>query len=210
MDGLWNHASPGEAMRSIIGSAIRPPEAYSQVNFNYYTGHVHGGFNGDSPIYGHEPTRWRSLVDENGIAMTGEGIPFRSSREGNLLAAATLVSARYPDRVVVPVGDTGRAAYLLITGITFPMQSHVENLRVLIRYEDGEEASGALGDIVLSLERAREQAEEYGHSFERECAFLCVHSTLHLLGYDHELSEEDDADMRKRQGDVMEIMGLSI
>ena len=79
-----------------------------------------------------------------------------------------------------------------------------------ISYEDGEEAGGALGDIVLSLERAREQAEEYGHSFERECAFLCVHSTLHLLGDDHELSEEDDADMRKRQRDVMEIMGLSI
>jgi probable rRNA maturation factor len=67
-----------------------------------------------------------------------------------------------------------------------------------------------LGDIVISLERAVEQANEFGHSFERECAFLCVHSVLHLLGYDHELSDEDDADMRRRQRDVMEIMGLSI
>jgi probable rRNA maturation factor len=79
-----------------------------------------------------------------------------------------------------------------------------------IDYESGEEAEGALGDIVLSLQRAREQAEEFGHSFERECAFLCVHSTLHLLGYDHELSEEDDADMRARQSAVMEIIGLGI
>ena len=79
-----------------------------------------------------------------------------------------------------------------------------------INYDDGEEAGGMLGDIVLSLERAREQAEEFGHSFERECAFLCVHSVLHLLGYDHELSDEDDADMRKRQRDIMEIMGLSV
>ena len=79
-----------------------------------------------------------------------------------------------------------------------------------INYDDGEEAGGMLGDIVLSLERAREQAEEFGHSFERECAFLCVHSVLHLLGYDHELSDEDDADMRKRQRDVMDIMGLSV
>ena len=79
-----------------------------------------------------------------------------------------------------------------------------------IDYELGEEAEGMLGDIVLSLERAEEQANEFGHSFKRECAFLCVHSTLHLLGYDHELSDEDDADMRARQRAVMEKMGLSI
>lgn len=79
-----------------------------------------------------------------------------------------------------------------------------------IDYELGEEAEGMLGDIVLSLERAEEQAEEFGHSFKRECAFLCVHSTLHLLGYDHEISDEDDADMRARQRAVMEKMGLSI
>ena len=81
-----------------------------------------------------------------------------------------------------------------------------------IDYGEGEKIEGRamLGDIVLSLERAREQAEEFGHSFERECAFLCAHSTLHLLGYDHELSDEDDADMRRRQSEIMEKMGLSI
>ncbi len=65
-----------------------------------------------------------------------------------------------------------------------------------------------LGEIVLSLERAESQAEEFGHSFKREVAFLTVHSTLHLLGYDHELSEEDDADMRRRQKEVMEILKI--
>ena len=81
-----------------------------------------------------------------------------------------------------------------------------------INYDEGEELmeGDMLGDIVLSLERAREQAAEFGHSFERECAFLCAHSTLHLLGYDHELSDEDDADMRRRQSEIMEKMGLSI
>lgn len=67
-----------------------------------------------------------------------------------------------------------------------------------------------LGDIVLSLERAREQAVLYGHSFEREVAFLCVHSTLHLLGYDHETGEDDEMDMRARQRMILEGMGLSV
>ncbi len=68
----------------------------------------------------------------------------------------------------------------------------------------------SLGDIIISLERAEEQAKEFGHSFEREVAFLCVHSMLHLLGYDHERSEEEDIDMRRRQREILDIMGLSV
>ena len=76
--------------------------------------------------------------------------------------------------------------------------------------EDGQ-AFGpmALGDIVLSLEKAKEQAEAYGHSYEREVAFLTVHSMLHLLGYDHETSEEDEKEMFARQNAIMDRMGLS-
>ena len=67
-----------------------------------------------------------------------------------------------------------------------------------------------LGDIVISLERAKEQAEEFGHSFAREVAFLTVHSMLHLLGYDHEKGEEEDKEMRARQSEIMKIMGLEV
>ena len=86
----------------------------------------------------------------------------------------------------------------------------------LIDYEDDcgepliDEIANSLGDIVLNLQRAKTQAEEFGHSFEREAAFLTVHSMLHLLGYDHELSEGDDADMRRRQREIMGRMGLAV
>lgn len=67
-----------------------------------------------------------------------------------------------------------------------------------------------LGDIVLSLEKAKEQGEEYGHGYERELAFLCIHSTLHLLGYDHETGEEDEREMRRRQSAIASLMGLGV
>ena len=77
-------------------------------------------------------------------------------------------------------------------------------------FETGADGTQMLGDIVLSLEKCRAQAREFGHSFERECAFLTVHSTLHLLGYDHVNSEAEEADMRARQSAVVDGMGLGV
>lgn len=65
-----------------------------------------------------------------------------------------------------------------------------------------------LGDIVISLERAAKQGYEIGHSIYHEVAFLCVHSTLHLLGYDHETSKADEKEMFAKQKEIMEIMGF--
>lgn len=59
-----------------------------------------------------------------------------------------------------------------------------------------------LGDIVISLDKTREQSEEYGHSFERELAYLTVHGMLHILGYDH-MTDEDKAEMRKEEEFVL-------
>ena len=65
-----------------------------------------------------------------------------------------------------------------------------------------------LGDIVISLEKAKEQAHNFFHGRYHELAFLSIHSTLHLLGYDHETSKEDEEDMFRRQKEIMEIIGF--
>jgi len=67
-----------------------------------------------------------------------------------------------------------------------------------------------MGDIVLCIDKAKEQAKEFGHPIEREIAYLTCHSTLHLLGYDHELGEAQDKEMREKQNLVMKTMGLEV
>ena len=88
--------------------------------------------------------------------------------------------------------------------LSFPLTDYEESEFVL------DEPELSLGDIVISLERAKEQADEFGHSFEREVAFLTVHSMLHLLGYDHVNSEEEDLEMRRRQREILENMGITV
>ena len=65
-----------------------------------------------------------------------------------------------------------------------------------------------LGDIVISLEKVVSQALEYGHSKDRELAFLVAHSMLHLMGYDH-MNDEEREDMEKRQEDILESAGYT-
>lgn len=67
-----------------------------------------------------------------------------------------------------------------------------------------------LGDVVLCARRAKEQADQFGHSFERELGYLTCHSVLHLLGYDHVDSEADEKIMRNKQTEVMRRMGLEV
>ena len=79
------------------------------------------------------------------------------------------------------------------------------------QFEDKEqmpsEGELCLGDVVICVERAQQQAEEYGHSFEREMVYLLVHSLLHLLGYDH-MDDDEKAIMREKEEHVMEHVDL--
>lgn len=76
---------------------------------------------------------------------------------------------------------------------------------------DVNEATGAklLGDIVISVEKAVEQAATYGHTLQREMAFLTVHSMFHLLGYDHEKGGLESAIMREKEEKVLAQLGLT-
>ena len=73
--------------------------------------------------------------------------------------------------------------------------------------DDGEKTP--LGDIVIDVDRALLQAAEYGHSPEREIAFLTVHSMLHLLGYDHEEGKAEESEMFAKQEKILSGMGLA-
>lgn len=96
--------------------------------------------------------------------------------------------------------------------LSFAMMDEGEDeLEIIFEVEDESEEipmSGMLGDIVISLERAKAQSEEYGHSLEREVGFLFVHGFLHLLGYDHE-TEADEAVMTAKQEAILQQAGLT-
>lgn len=72
----------------------------------------------------------------------------------------------------------------------------------------GSDVPAVLGDIIISIDRMREQADEYGHSNERELGFLAIHGFLHLLGYDH-MNEEDEKVMFSRQKELLDQYGLT-
>ncbi|MBU3153579.1 rRNA maturation RNase YbeY [Clostridium estertheticum] len=99
--------------------------------------------------------------------------------------------------------------------LSFPMLNYPENKvfkEVYINYKfdqsDLYDEKLVIGDVALSLERAKQQSGEFGHSFIRECAYLTVHSVLHLLGYDH-MEEDQKNIMRKREEEILNNFSLS-
>lgn len=82
---------------------------------------------------------------------------------------------------------------------------------IIYAFDENEELGdvpNALGDIIISVTRAQEQALEYGHSLERELGFLFVHGFLHLLGYDHQ-DAASEAEMMSKQENVLAQVGLT-
>ena len=92
--------------------------------------------------------------------------------------------------------------------LSFPMFDLMEEELPEEDWADPESGLVPLGDMCISLERAAAQAEEFGHSVEREMAYLTVHSILHLLGYDHLDEGEMKRQMRAREEEIMKQLKL--
>lgn len=97
--------------------------------------------------------------------------------------------------------------------LSFPMVDYEEPgnfdfLEDRLEYFHPESGELLLGDIMISVERAREQAAEYGHSLEREMAFLTAHSVLHLCGYDH-MEDEERLVMEEKQRQILDKLGIT-
>lgn len=83
--------------------------------------------------------------------------------------------------------------------LSFPMIEDFDELP--------EEGDVLLGDVVINMDRVKQQAEEYGHTLQREAVYLFTHSICHLLGFDH-MEEEDKKEMREREEEVMRLLDL--
>ncbi|MFD2612750.1 rRNA maturation RNase YbeY [Paenibacillus gansuensis] len=97
--------------------------------------------------------------------------------------------------------------------LSFSMEETTdEELDIVYELEEGEETpegfTHVLGDIIISVEKAKEQSEDYGHSIDREIGFLFVHGFLHLIGYDHE-DEAAEKEMIAKQEAILQKVGLT-
>lgn len=133
--------------------------------------------------------------------------------------ATVVESEKYINNIVISAANK-----LASLSVTFTDNETIKEVNRLNRNVDSEtdvlsfpmfedfidvEGEFSFGDIMLSLEKAQEQAELYDHSFEREVAFLTAHSMLHLLGYDH-IEEDDEKVMREKQREIMKKLHLEV
>jgi hypothetical protein len=124
-----------EETLSRVHAAVKPPaEPASGINTAYYQDHL-------VPPFTPKPSdaAWRKKVGPDGLAWTTEGIPFRTAKAGPNIGVVTRAADVFSPRIEFPVNAAGRALYLMISGTTFAMQSHVVNLRVTLAYADGTE-----------------------------------------------------------------------
>ena len=113
------------------------------------------------------------------------------------------------DEGIQRINNTMRGIDAPTDVLSFPMFELPEGCVPGIGCSDPDSGLVPLGDMCISMERAAAQAEEFGHSVERELAYLAVHSVLHLLGYDHMDEGEQKARMRAREEAILGSLGIT-
>ncbi|GLB58245.1 rRNA maturation RNase YbeY [Cytobacillus sp. NCCP-133] len=141
-------------------------------------------------------------LKENAIAQIEELINFAAAKEGVEPESEVSITFVTNDRIR-EINREYRDKDQPTDVISFAMEEMGEGEVELV----GADMPRVLGDIIISVAKAVEQAEEYRHSFMRELGFLAVHGFLHLLGYDHE-NAEDEKKMFSRQKDILDEFGL--
>jgi len=128
----FNASTPAEAIRQVVKCATAPAFPASRISFEYWIEHLIGrGLRKQEPSL----DAWKSKVGKDGIGWTYEGIPFLSDAAGLCMTVVTLAGG-YPSAIEMDTNIEGRELYLMLTGLTFPAQSHVVNLRIKLYDRD--------------------------------------------------------------------------
>lgn len=129
----------------------------------------------------------------------------------NIPYAATVTVSLVSEETIKEYNRENRNTDRITDVLSFPLQNFTEGETDYNAVSDGEfdeDGNLMLGDVVICMSVAKKQAEEYGHSTEREAVYLFVHSILHLLGFDHE-NDDEKRRMRSEEENIMNKIGLS-
>ena len=159
------------------------------------------------------------MVDETGqiseeiLKQTQEILEFAAQKtgKGNKEMAVTFVSNERSHELNLEYRDTDRPTDVISLEYKPELDVSVDEEDLLDHPELAEmleDFDAYIGELFISVDKAREQAEEYGHSFEREMGFLAVHGFLHINGYDH-YTPEEEAEMFGLQEEILTAYGLT-
>lgn len=126
---------------------------------------------------------------------------FEIEKLKNLYVSITLTTPQYIRKINNKYRNIDKSTDVL----SFPMFEKYEINQVCNLKFDG--INEVLGDIIISIEQVENQAKDYGHSFERELAYMVVHGFYHIMGYDH-IEEEDKIEMRKKEETVLSLLKI--
>ncbi len=131
LNSLFN-TSVTDVLGQVAKASRPPPPPALEINYLYWKDHLLSRVAPGNP----SDAAWRKKIGPDQVGWTHDGIPFRSRSQGKNLAAVTRAGG-FPQQIEVPVGAGGKELYLMLSGMTFPAQSHVVNLRITLNYADG-------------------------------------------------------------------------